>query len=335
MLNSEAREVKVPFVSAKVGDRIGDFEEHLKLGRVVLVFEDSKYLGLITKKHYLDLSPGRDEKVERVMQKVEPVDGSTLLYEIARKMVEQGVRAFPILENGEITGVVTDEIVIGAIKATKPLSKLLAKHVMVRPIVIKERQLRIANVRARKHGLDFFPVVNDKGKLIGVWIRGKFTKDINFVRENTRIKIVIDRIKAKGEPVIVIDKWRQPVGIITTRDLLELAASYREEKAPVYYSGFDVLDELTEKEVKAIIEETLFKISKMVPINYAAARLKKISSGWEFKLRVSTPWKMFVAWSDAPELRDVVNEVCFDIEMQVKSEKEKRTKLRRALVAQF
>ncbi len=264
--------------------------------------------------------------VSKVAIEVPILSPQEKLYEAARKMTEAGVKILPVIAGGEKILAVTSKQIISALEDTKELAKREARVVMSPVAVIRESRAHNAENIAFKSGIPVVPLVNEAGKLIAAWYNGKIMKRVPVVKETTRVKLVCRKLE-KNPFVIVVDKQREPKGIIRDDELLTLAASFREVTAPVFYTGVEILEALDLADLKAMINDTLLKIARIVPVHYAAVRISK-RGVWKVNIRVSTRWRMFLAAREGEDLLPVVRDALDAVMEQVRREKEERLKLR-------
>jgi CBS domain-containing protein len=269
-------------------------------------------------------SAGPGRKVSQISKKITPVPGDTPLCEVARLMVENGVNAYPV--NGNPVKGVTSEMIINAVKGTSEFSKREARTIMSHAAVLPESKVQGAEGVSHKMGIEVVAVVNASGKLVGVWSGGRVMKRPVMVRLGTRVKLVIDKLGIS--PVVVVDKQRSPVGIVTKRDILELAASFREYTVPVFYSGLDVLSFVDAEPAKTSVIEAIQKVNKVTPVKYASVNVAK-KGVWVVKVKLSTPLRMFLAHGENEDFRISLSETLSRLVNEVMSEKKKRLKLRK------
>ncbi len=246
--------------------------------------------------------------------KVDPVPPETDVPEVARLMVEHGVDAYPV--KGRKLLAVTEEAILRNLRDT-PLARREARAVMCPVKAVSERAKKVQGV---------VPVVNDSGKLVAAWVNGKLSRRPLIARAGTHVKLVIDKLM-KG-PVIVVDKRRTPIGVVTRKDVLALAASFREQEAPVFYSGLEFLPSEDGEALKLQVAEAMKKITRVTPVSHASFHLGK-RGVWSVKFKLSTPFRTFLSGGEAEELGLAVAETLDRMVEEVLREKEKRVKLRK------
>ena len=248
------------------------------------------------------------------------VSPKTKMYEAAKIMVESKLDSLKI----EGTDASIDlNTILYQIKNTPEMARRESKLVMSSAPVVFEKNINNAQNVASTNNLDVIPIVNEQKKFIGTWHNGKITKKPIIVKTGTRVKLVVDKVLL--HPVVVVDKHRNPVGVITKRDLLELAASYREYTVPIFYSGVEDLDESTR--IKELVDAAVAKVNKLTKIMYVSLHLSK-RGVWVNHTKVSTNFGTFMASSESNEVLSSVKETLDKILSEVKHDKDRRTRLR-------
>lgn len=263
--------------------------------------------------------------VHKISVKVSPVEPETPVFVAAQQMIKHDVHAVPV-RSGRKPKYVTYHSVLGATQTTKHLAKREARTIMNPGPVITEKNASNAMNIAQKNRTKIIPIVNKKGKLISMWFLGSIHKTPRFVKEGTRLKLIINKL-AKG-PVIVVNNHREPVGTIGVDEVLEISAMYKEFSAPLYYSGLEILADATQKKVKGMIEDTVKKIGDMIPVHHSTVYLKKKGT-WSVKVKVSTQVRTFIWFKEGKDMMGTFNEVLSGIFEEVKSEKEKMTEFKK------
>jgi len=322
MLGIPCREVAVEPIVVSRHDTVGEVLKVMKPNLPIFIIEKER-VGVVEGVE----NAGQDDKVEKFATWVRPLSSEEPVYKAAQVMLGKEILSVPVNVEGNVKGI-TYRIVLGALKSTKELAKREARTIAARVPVVLERRIKNAENIARNAGVNVLPVVNDERKLIGVWINGKFTRRPCVVREGTRVKLVIEKVL--GSPVVVINKHREPVGVITVWELLDLAASYRDVNVPVFYSGLETLPDLDREYVKGEVESTLRKIVKIVPVFYMSFNMKKRGT-WRVTLKLSTPLRMFNISREGIEPLETIREALELMEREVVQEKEKRTEWKRII----
>jgi len=243
------------------------------------------------------------------------------VFEAARLLLSK--KADKVSIEGEKLSVDIDTI-IRQVQNTPELAKRAAKTFMSSAPRVSESKVSNAHNIATKNNLNVLPVVNESGKLTGTWLSGKITKKPLVVRLGTRAKLVVEKVIT--HPVVVIDQHRNPMGVVTKKDLLELAASYQEYSIPIFYSGIEDLNGA--ETIKEMTESYIQKVNKYSAVTYSSVHVAK-RGVWVSNVKVSTPLRTFVTSSESKEPGLSIKESFEKILIEVQHEKDKRLKFRR------
>ena len=164
-------------------------------------------------------------------------------------------------------------------------------------------------------------IVNESGRLIGLWHRGHRTKP-QIAKESTKIKVIMDKLDS---PVVVVDRNRKPVGIVTKKDIVRAAKNLQVYTTPVFYSGLDAVPNA--EEFKSLVSGMVEKVGRIVRPHHATVRVS-CKGVWKVNMKLSTPLKTFVVESQKHNHMAALKECLKILEAEVVEEKEKRLKLR-------
>ncbi len=192
-----------------------------KISRLIVV-KDKKLAGILT---YKDMSKTLGSAKERVSSSHLHVSGSfteelvttnpdTDIKTAASLMLKHNISGIPLIEGGEIAGIVTKTDLIKTIKSKKPVRDIMLKPICVSP------DDRI--IHARKIMLDYditvLPVV--KEKLVGMVSR----KELSIAMDNFRRHVQKRYQNARIENVLVSDIMKPGPKTATPKTTLEEAA---------------------------------------------------------------------------------------------------------------
>ena len=113
-----------------------------------------------------------ERKIRDVMtSNPKSVEPSTPVQEVARLMRDQDVGPIPIVENGSVTGIVTDrDIVLKVVAEGKDPSSATVKEIASRDLITvdPEQTLDEALRLMAKHQVRRLPVCEEDGRLVGI-----------------------------------------------------------------------------------------------------------------------------------------------------------------------
>jgi CBS domain-containing protein len=119
----------------------------------------------------------------------------------------------------------------------------------------------LTNVKG-KEGFDQFPVTDF------------MQSNVKTILPETSLSQAVDLLsKSTGSSVIIVE-GNHPIGILSARDVLELAAM-KKEVYPINFSGLGTAEAEYEDELKSLAEKTYEKVIQMVPVEYMAIHYKK------------------------------------------------------------
>jgi CBS domain-containing protein len=237
---------------------------------------------------------------------------TTPIWEIARHMIQSKVYYLPVLsENKEWIGMVSVRPLMQAVVDNKDLvNRLQFKRKTKRMITLRENAtLNEARTLLRSKGVSRLPVVNGRGRLVGILtrydlrrafttpktsqrflsrqgekkkqldkpIRGFFKREVVTASGKTSTAQMINLMLEKriGSVVVLNPKW-QPVNIISYRDILEAISRLEFEKGKTISTSIPD-DFVDENELMILVEKLCLKLikqDKLTRINVKVKTLK-------------------------------------------------------------
>jgi CBS domain-containing protein len=141
--------------------------------------------------------PHHDRKIRDVMtSSPRSIEPSTSIQDAARLMRDENVGPLPIVENGSVTGIVTDrDIVVQVVAEGKDASSTTAGEIASRDLVTvdPEQPLDEALRLMAKHQVRRLPVCEEDGRLVGIVAQA----DIALQSDDARTGEVVEEI-SKG-----------------------------------------------------------------------------------------------------------------------------------------
>jgi CBS domain-containing protein len=265
---------------------------------VFVVGEKDKLLGVISPYYVMYKSSyPPTTKAENCLFSPPKLKLTTPIWEIARHMIQSKVYYLPVLsESKDWVGVVSVHALLEAIVGDRDLvSHLQFKRRTKRMITVRENAtLNEARALLRSKGVSRLPVVDARGKLVGILtrydlrsafaaprtsqrflsrqgekrkqldkpIRGFFKREVVTATEKTSITQMINLMLEKriGSIIVLNSKW-QPINIITYRDILEAVSRLEFEKEESI--NISVPDDFAYKEeLEKLIQKLFLKLKK-------------------------------------------------------------------------
>ena len=255
------------------GDQVSRVLGFLKdTGRSEAVAAKGGRVGVISLRDLLGVDhPGRT-RVESIWNQVGVLSPGAAVIDAAVLLMEKGVRALPVVENGEVVGAVSQVDIIEALTEVSGLRNMAAKEHMQNPVITVEHVTGVAQARRMMldENISHIPVTRE-GKLVGMvtsdvivhtfitpaskTTRGdvvgekvtRFPGKVSdvmdpqplIVRPDADMLQVVQGMSNSGKSAcLMVDDERVVHGIVTPREFLGLIAGLRvEEEIPVYILG--------------------------------------------------------------------------------------------------
>lgn len=240
--------------------------------------------------------------------------------EAIKLMIENGVRALPVLKESKLMGIVSETDMIRFVK-----EKFSAEDIMSEPVTINESDgVGKAKQLMREHNISRLPVIDASGKITGAIdtldmikislpkgkrnrnfekpgghmsrsdfpIRNIMRKTLSLDRKSQSDEII--RMLEKGEEVIITESM-VPVGIVTPKDVLEVFAK-KENGGIIQISNLGHNDTLSKGIIYDGLEKWMAKTG--VPVEYAYVYVHRHNIGGRVKyslhMRMSTPMGLLI-----------------------------------------
>jgi len=324
-------------VTGAPDDTIGDILGKMKSKDIheIPILERKKVAGVVTMRELMrrrNLPPAT--KVSTVMQVPPEITPETPLPEAAEKMISAGFRAIPVVKGKTLVGIISRSDIVRALVETKALEGVIARDFMTpNPQAVGEDETVEQAVQLmRSLGERTIPVVDKHRHLKGV-IGMKDVADL-FARPKVREqygehagreeKIVIEvKSVMRSPPVtagpeadvhrtaelmaknrissVIVTENDEPVGIITTQDLMQFLAGLRErEQLFVEVSGLEDEPPETYDEIYDVIQKEMRRIAELVQPRTFAIHFQKYSPEgdrfkWSLRARFTTAHRVYHA----------------------------------------
>jgi CBS domain-containing protein len=286
------------YVEVSPEDRLGPIRSTLTDREDgVLVVSDGEPVGVVTPADLLRSQYDDDTTVERVAAAVPSVDRTTDVREVARLLVESGSTLAPVVEGGEIWGVVTTDGILAAV--TGNLDVLSVSDIQTTSVVTitEEATLGEAINRLREHGISRLPVVEEDGTLSGVLTTDDLTEFVvrggdqpgkgdrvgeeermldlpvydlmsgpaETIEPEATVADAVAKMLEKGYDGLVVSPEHadRVAGVLTKTDVLRALTYTREERLDVQITNADLLETADREEIYERIAEVVGKDSDL------------------------------------------------------------------------
>ncbi|MFH0816376.1 MAG: CBS domain-containing protein [Methanobacteriota archaeon] len=295
--------------------------------------------------------------------------------EVAEALLTSGYRALPVMNaKGALTGIVSRHDLMATIPKIKKLSAITIAEIMTKePFCLTDSDpLEQAKVTMTKYDVKSMPVVDGKGRLTGVigikdmaglsmmgsaktkskrsgMPRGDGTVMVNVrvrdamqspaiqIRSDKKIIEAIDTMaKNKISTIVVVDNDTIK-GVITQYDLVELLASFREEKGVyVQITGLEEADTSCYDLMYDQILKTMTRVNRLVtPKVFNIHATTHHDTGGEMKYsmhgRLTTDHEMYYAKANDWDALRALDELLSVLEKMVKKDKERKLDARKVI----
>lgn len=355
------------FHTLKAEDHVIDFislMENKRVHEAPVVDSKGNFIGFV---HYRILAQKNVQdptktKIENVMMHPPYVNKDQNFEEALKFLFQTGFRAIPVVDDkGNVVGLFTVLDAIQVLKDDELMKNKTAEEVMSPAIVIhKDEDIGKARVLMREKNISRLPVVDDEDKLVGEvtvldllkaiqpkerisWYSMAAEKltimntPVSTVMNDTpltaeksaKLSEIIEKMLAAGERGCIIVENDYPLGVVTTRDIIELwLSSRKEEGVCIHYSGLEEDDEFVMDTVDRIVSDTVQKIHSIYPVQYFHIHIKKYRKSGERKLfsvrcRAMTDKGAFISNAQAWDLRDAIGDAMDRLEKIIIKHKEK------------
>jgi CBS domain-containing protein len=328
------------------------------------VLERKKLVGVVTLRELMrrkSLPP--ETKVSTILQVPPEITPDTPLPDAAEKMISTGFRAIPVAKGKALVGILSRSDLVRALVETRALEGVIARDFMTpNPVAVAEDDtVEHAIQIMRSLGERTVPAVDKHRHLKGVVgmkdIAGLFALpkvreqyreragreeravlEVQSVMRSPPITVGPDadvhraaELMAKNHiSSIIVTEKDEPVGIITTQDLMQFLASLRErEQLFVEISGLEDEPPEAYDEIYDIIQKEMRHIAEFVePRTFAIHFQKYKSEGDRFKYslraRFTTAHRVYHAHHFDWELHAAVKGLLEILHTRVQKEKERR-----------
>jgi len=288
------------FVEVDANKRLGKvrsiFERENPKG--IIVTEDDDYTGVITQKQLVQSHVEDNAKAGAMTRSAPKVERTDDVREVARVLVEGGVKLAPVFEAGELWGIVTEDDILDAVLDN--LDALSVEDIYTRDVITVSEDTNVGQVvnLLRKHGISRLPVLGDDDGLTGMVTRHDIVdvvvRDMNKTTRGDRsgeIERVLDMpvYDVMSSPVetaklgdsvedavarmlendfagLVVtpeDDDTHVAGILTKTDVLRALTYTEEEHMDVQITNIKLLDTISRADIRSDIEQVADKYGAM------------------------------------------------------------------------
>ncbi len=329
----------------------------------VPIVDGKKFLGIV---HYKTIAAKRfsdpsKEKLEPLITRIQALNEDSTLEEAADTIFQAGFRAVPVCSGGSISGIISVFDLLNAFSKQPEFKEASAESIMSASEVINiDSDIGKARVLMREKNISRLPVVDAEGKLRGVVATFDLLKAVKPSEKMTWYSMAAEKetimgvqvstimnneplyavkqtklneisnmmIKYKNSGIVIIEN-DIPIGVVTTRDLLEFYLSTRQKKgAYVQITGLGKEDSIVAATADRMIRDTLQKISSFLPVQFLFMHIKRYDKGgktkYSIRCRLMTDKGIFISRAIGWDLRDAAGQALDEIEKIIIRNKERK-----------
>ncbi|MFB6157077.1 MAG: CBS domain-containing protein [Haloferacaceae archaeon] len=273
----------------------------------IVVMDDGDYVGIIGERQLIRSHVEDDTKASALVRSAPQVDRHEDVREVARMLVEGGVKVAPVYEGERLYGIVTADAILEAV--LENLDALRTEQIMTEDVITigeKDHVGQAINM-LREHGVSRLPVVDDGDRLVGIVTthdivdfavrdvdrQGRQDRrgDIDRMLDLPVYDLMTDTVLATtpGESVrdavarmldndvggLVVtpeDDDDAVLGVLTKTDVLRALTFTEEERMDVQITNVGLLDTITREHVVESITDVVDKYQGM-QVQHAHVRL--------------------------------------------------------------
>ncbi|WP_225334841.1 CBS domain-containing protein [Halomicrobium urmianum] len=134
----------------------------------IVITEDGEYAGVVTEKQLVQSHVADDAKAGAMMRSAPQVERHDDVREVARVLVEGGVKVAPVFEGDSLWGIVSGDAILRAV--LENLDAITIADIYTEDVVTitEDTDLGQAINLLREHGISRLPVLDDEGDLSGM-----------------------------------------------------------------------------------------------------------------------------------------------------------------------
>ena len=312
-------------VTATPDDTLGDVLGKMKSNDVheLPVLERKKLAGVVTMRELMrrrNLPP--TTKVSTVLEIAPEINPDTALPEAAEKMISAGFRAVPVVKGKSLIGIVSRSDIVRALVDTRAVEGVAVREFMTPnpqcvaeddtvehavqimrslgersvPVVDKNRHLKgvvglkdVVELFARPKVREHYGERAGREAKVGLEVKGVMRYPPYTVGPDADVQRAAELMAKNHISSIIVAERDEPVGIITSQDLMQFLAGLRErQQLFVEIGGLEDDPKDTYDEIYDIVQKEMRRIAPLVEPRTLAIHLQKYKpegDRWKYSLR--------------------------------------------------
>src|SRR6266571_3882487 len=317
-------------VTAAPDDTIGDLLGKMKTKDIheIPVLDRKRLVGIVTMRELMRRrnSPP-STKASTVLQVGPQVPPEATLPEAAEKMISAGFRAIPVVKGKALVGILSRSDLVRALVETRALEGVVARDFMTpNPQCVAEddtveHAVQIMRSLGERSGREEKVTLEVKGVMRYPPLTTGTDADVHHSAE----------LMAKHHvSSIIVTEEDEPIGIITTQDLMQFLASLRErEQLFVEIGGLEDEPKDTYDEIYAVVQKEMRRIAQLVQPRTLAIHIQKYKpegDRWKYSLRArfTTSHRIYYAHHFDWDLHAALADLLDTLYKRIVKEKERK-----------
>jgi len=328
------------------------------------ILDRKKLVGLVAMRAISRRKAPPDTKAKTLLESAPEASPDLGLAEAAELLLSSGHRSLPIGEKGKLVGILSRTDIIRALAGSEEIAGLTVDEVMTpQPQCVSSEETVVqARTVMADLGERAVPVVDPHRRLVGV-VGIKDIADL-FLRPKGRprelggdkeaVKVTVGSVMRPpvsvppGSPLpkaldlmvkhnistMIVEADREPVGIITSLDLVELAARFRaregllvqisglEEQSDVYDAMYDIIQ-------KAMRRVSGLVTPRVLNLHVVVQKAEGDKSKWSLRARFATDHEMHHLKHFDWDLFKALDGLLDQLEARIKEQKDLRVSARK------
>jgi len=312
-------------VTAAPDDTIGDLLGKMKTKDIheIPVLDRKRLVGIVTMRELMRRrnSPP-STKASTVLQVGPQVSPEATVPEAAETMISAGFRAIPVVKGKALVGILSRSDLVRALVETRALEGVVAREFMTPnpqciaeddtvehavqimrslgersvPVVDKNRHLRgvvgmkdVVDLFARPKQREQYGERAGREEKVTVEVKGVMQYPPLTIGPEADVHRAAELMAKHHVSSIIVTEGDEPIGIITTQDLMQFLASLRErEQLFVEIGGLEDDPKDTYDEIYAVVQKEMRRIAQLVQPRTLAIHIQKYKpegDRWKYSLR--------------------------------------------------
>lgn len=360
--------IRKEFTKVSPETSISEIASKMTRGEEAVVVCDNEFIGIISSNQIIDRDYPAETKAKKLVRKNIPkIEGKLDPTMTTKIFLENNIKAIPVFSKEELTGIIYEKDFVRNSDCLSENKKTIEDIITVPEVINRDENIGKARSLLKENNISRLPVVNKEGELVGILDIQDFLKTVNpkegmgkedsagdftpesklpvttimdenpmVTEENITCNKVLKLFKKHDKSYIILVKEKKPVGIVTSKDILELMASLESEKGIyVQINGLkEIEDSFDRDKIDSIIVDSVQKIGKIHgPMEYFFVHIKSSQREGEQRLfsirtRALTPVGLYVSKATDWNCVTAVDDALDRLERQIIEDREKKVDLR-------